>query len=204
MAFTKTKLFSFILVPLNLILIYAVFNSVNGKIALAESIKSSEAAVIKKLILIRDLQKAFLDNNQAYCTSWDSLIDFTKNGLVYNVQVIEKVIARDRDDPNYYKGDIIEISYDTLDARPVIEVLVDTLKFPNFNPDRLPYIPGKGDKQFILKVETIQQGNIKAPVIEVIDPYPVDETRKDSNDNRKRKFLRFGSLVTISTTGNWE
>ena len=41
-------------------------------------------------------------------------------------------------------------------------------------------------------------------VLEVIDPCPADPTRKESNDNRKRKYLRFGSRDEVTTTGNWE
>jgi hypothetical protein len=41
-------------------------------------------------------------------------------------------------------------------------------------------------------------------VIEVIDPYPVDVTRSDKNDNPRRKFLRFGSMNEITLSGNWE
>ena len=204
MAFTKTKIFTLLLIPINVFLIYGVVHSVNSKIKLSEQIIHSEKAVIQKLILIRSIQKAYLDNHGEYCGNWKDLVEFAKNGKVYNVEKIEEVITRHRDDPEYFKGDIIKISYDTIGFQSVIKALVDGAMFPNFNPDHLPHIPNTEDKKFTLEVSTIVQGNINAPVIEVIDPYPLDKTRSDSNENRKHKFLRFGSLNNITTTGNWE
>ena len=41
-------------------------------------------------------------------------------------------------------------------------------------------------------------------VIEVRDTDPVDPTRKEDNDGRNRKPLRFGSRTDVTTSGNWE
>jgi hypothetical protein len=77
-----------------------------------------------------------------------------------------------------------------------------------FNPNidvskigEVPYMPGKMINIFVGKID---KSGLKVDVIEVTDPAPADKTRKESNENKSRKPLRFGSRLDASTTGNWE
>ena len=45
---------------------------------------------------------------------------------------------------------------------------------------------------------------LKVDVIEVRDPNPINPIRKESNEQKARKPLRFGSRLDVSTAGNWE
>jgi hypothetical protein len=77
-----------------------------------------------------------------------------------------------------------------------------------FNPNvdvrkigEVPYMPGKMLDIFVGKVD---KSGLKVDVIEVVDPAPADKSRKESNENKIRKPLRFGSRLDAATTGNWE
>ncbi len=65
-----------------------------------------------------------------------------------------------------------------------------------------------GEKQDGTKYEIfagfVDKSGVKVQVIEVIDPKPDNPARKESNDQKNRKPLRFGSKVDVSTAGNWE
>ncbi len=50
----------------------------------------------------------------------------------------------------------------------------------------------------------VDKSGVKVQVIEVTDPKPDNPIRKESNDQKNRKPLRFGSKVDVSTAGNWE
>lgn len=67
-----------------------------------------------------------------------------------------------------------------------------------------PTPDGQGGKPFIIQVNKVDKSGVKVQVIEVIDPTPDNPNRRESNDARPRKPLRFGSLNDVSTAGNWE
>lgn len=75
------------------------------------------------------------------------------------------------------------------------------------NPDvdikNLGKVPGS-DKQFDIFTSTIDRSGIKVWVIEVRDPAPINPDRKESNEAKNRKPLRFGSRTDVTTAGNWE
>lgn len=77
-----------------------------------------------------------------------------------------------------------------------------------FNPNidlsnigEVPYMPGKMLDIFVGKVD---KSGLLVDVIEVVDPAPADKSRKESNENKIRKPLRFGSRLDAATGGNWE
>ena len=75
---------------------------------------------------------------------------------------------------------------------------------PNIDLSKLgevPYMPGKMLQIFVGKVD---KSGLLVDVIEVVDPAPADRSRKESNENKTRKPLRFGSRLDAATGGNWE
>lgn len=77
-----------------------------------------------------------------------------------------------------------------------------------FNPEvdirkigEVPYQPGLMIDIFVGKVN---KNGLMVDVIEVKDPKPVNSERKESNELKTKKPLRFGSRLDASTVGNWE
>jgi len=60
------------------------------------------------------------------------------------------------------------------------------------------------DKKFEIWADEINKSGVTVDVIEVVDPDPIDKTRKDDSDFKNRRRLRFGSRTEITTAGNWE
>ncbi len=76
------------------------------------------------------------------------------------------------------------------------------------NPDvdikSLSIVPGSGGKTFDIFAQVKDRNGVKVSVIEVKDPAPTNPERKESNEAKNRKPLRFGSRTDVSTAGNWE
>ncbi len=81
----------------------------------------------------------------------------------------------------------------------------DYLFNPNIDLKTLPYVPGgKNNEKFEIFTAKVERGVFKIDVIEVKDPAPINPARKESNEAKNRKPLRFGSRTDVSTAGNWE
>ena len=74
---------------------------------------------------------------------------------------------------------------------------------PNVDVKTLNIVPGSG-KQFDIFVSKIDRSGIPVWVIEVRDPAPINPERKEENEAKNRKPLRFGSRTDVTTAGNWE
>jgi hypothetical protein len=204
---TKTRIFSISLIPVIIFLSYLLYRGIAGKIEEAEAIKRSEARVIERLKNIREAQRAYLSKYGRYTTSFDTLVNFVKTDSLYITQKREIIIPRNPKDPRYYLGDSIRVEIDTLGIEMVLSSVFPSEKFPNFNPDRLPFVPGYDpaeNKKFELFADKILKGRLLVDVIEVVDPYPMDKTRSDKHPSPVRWRLRFGSRTETTTSGNWE
>ncbi|MCU0449783.1 MAG: hypothetical protein MUC97_08040 [Bernardetiaceae bacterium] len=187
-----------------LALMYLVYDSVNGKIQADKEVKRREAEVIERLKEIREAQKLFQQVNGRYTGSWDSLKTFIAAAEVPNVQKREEI---QKGLQSRRGGDSIKVYFDTLGKEKAIDKLFPPDKYPNFQIATLDQIPGWNDpaKTFTLTVQKLEQkGGLKVDVIEVVDAYPFDPSRKDDSPLRKRRRLRFGALDEVTLTGNWE
>ena len=207
----KTRLFTILLIPLILLLAYLLFAGIKQKIDLAEAIKLSEGRVIEKLKMIRAAQKAYLSKYRDYATTWDSLADFVANDTIFITEKKEIIRPRTQDDPLYHtRTDSIRVETKIIGLIMAREQLFPEERYPNFDPYQLKYIPNTDNLEFELFVDEIFKSGVSIDVIEVIDKYPFDKTRYDTkadgtpNPNPKRMFLRFGSKVEVTTSGNWE
>ena len=179
-------------------LAYFLYSRIKFAIDEEKRIVASEQAVIKKLSLIREAEIAYISVNGNYTNNWDTLSHFMENGIFYIVQKSEEIITL------AYGADSILVHLDTLGTVKVYDSLFNQNKYPNLNLGRLKYIPGTEDKAFDLFTDEITKGGVMVDVIEVRDTAPVNPVRKESNEARNKKPLRFGSRTDVTTAGNWE
>jgi len=198
----KTQIFTLLTYPLVLGLAWILYNGVKANIDEAENIKKTEITVVEKLKMIREAQKQYLAANAKYAKTWDELKAYIKDGKVFLVEKHEKIMQRAASES--YKGDSILVTYDTIGVENALDHIFPKDKFPNFDYTKINQHPVFPDKEFTIFADTVRKSNVIVHVTEVVDPFPIDKTRKESNDNRKRRFLRFGSKEETSLTGNWE
>ncbi|NOT77123.1 MAG: hypothetical protein HOP08_19540 [Cyclobacteriaceae bacterium] len=75
---------------------------------------------------------------------------------------------------------------------------------PNTDLTKIGEVPGNPGLMFDIYVKKIDRNGLMVDVIEVKDPKPINPARKDSNEQKTRKPLRFGSRTDVATAGNWE
>ncbi len=189
---------------------YMIYQSVNGPIEFKKVRQERFQAVIDKLKDIRDAQEAYKSVNGKYAANFESLIKFVDTGSYTITQ------QRDSSFMRYDKVYQIELQVDT--------IVIDTLGFVNVkdslfknnpaykNMMDVPY--GQNNEKFELKADIIDKSGYRAPVFEakvkkdvILYDQPGDlmaqENARNSVEEVNGEFITVGSLVDVSTNGNW-
>ncbi len=193
----NTKILTYVLGVVALGLAYYLVHFIYSDIETKRNIAEVEQQVKEKLMIIREAEQAYQATNGQFTSDWDKLTSFINEGKLYIVQKKPEII------PLGYGVDSIIMHIDTLDAVNVKDSLFSAAKYPELDIDRLAYVPGS-EKKFNIFADRIQKSGVTVDVIEVVDSDPVDKTRKEDDERRNRRPLRFGSKTEITTTGNWE
>lgn len=194
----KTKLISVVLLIVSIslggYLVYSIKSSIDEK----ERISRVEKKVQDKLMLIRKAEIGYQAVNGNYTDNWDTLAAFIDNGLFYITEKTETIFQLS------YGADSVHVEIDTLGTLAVIDSLFSGPMFTNYDFSQLKYIPETDNAEFEIFVAEIEKSGVHVDVIEVRDTDPADPKRKEDNDGRNRKPLRFGSRTDVTTNGNWE
>lgn len=173
-----------------------LINTINSSIQQSSRIEEAEKKIISQLKLIRQAESAFVSVNGRYTSNWDSLVNFVKNDVFYVTEKTETIYEIP------YRPDSIVVNIDTLGTVPVYDSLF--AKVPNFDVNRLPYVPGYENVKFKAYANKIDKSGLMVAVIEVWNPKPVSPERDEDSEYTTRKPLRFGSQFSVTTAGNWE
>ncbi len=184
------------------VLAYLVYESIMTPVRFERSVDERTEKVVQNLKDIRAAERSYKSIHDRYTGSFDTLIDFIKNGeipVVYTVQ--------DPDDTTFTK-----VITDTIDYVNVGDSLFKDRA--DYNIKNIRYIPFSEDKEFELDADIIEKGGSEVNVIEVkahykdilrgLDEQLVTNKIKSRNDIEKYPGLKFGSLKEPSTDGNWE
>ena len=175
---------------------YLLYNGIHSTIEEAKEIERIETTVKQKLELIRDAQVAYQGNNGDYADTWEKLIHFVDSGKIWTIQKTEKITML------AYGAEKSEFIYDTLGFEMVYDYLSKV--HGNFNSKDLPELPHAQGKYFALYAKADVRNGVNVDYVEVTDTFPFDRTRKEDNDIKNRRPLKFGSKTEITTAGNWQ
>ncbi|MEQ8303776.1 MAG: hypothetical protein RIB47_10320 [Cyclobacteriaceae bacterium] len=110
-----TKILTYVLFAASAFMAYYLYSGVQKTINDREMVAVKEAAVIEKLMLIREAEIVFQEVNGRYTANWDSLINFIENGQVAIIQRREEITQLE------YGGEKVDIFIDTLGFVPAKE-----------------------------------------------------------------------------------
>lgn len=195
---------------LSFLFAFLIYKSIMGPIEFKKIRKERFQQVINKLKDIRDSQEAYKSVNGRYASNFNSLIKFVDTGSY--------TITTQKDSSFMRMNDAygIELQVDT--------IVIDTLGFVKVkdslfrNDDRfasmmdVPY--AQGGETFEMAANIINKSGYRAPVFEVkvakdviLHDQPEDlrtqENARNSVEEVNGKYLKVGSLVDVSTNGNW-
>jgi hypothetical protein len=127
-----------------------------------------------------------------------------KNQKAYAIQVGDKV-----NEPPFQESGIIQTLADvkvgeSITRGKILITYMDYIFNPNIDLSTLSIVPGSDGLKFDIFAGKVDKNGLKVDVIEVRDPKPIDPKRKENNEQKARKPLRFGSRLDVSTAGNWE
>ena len=107
-----TKILSIVFFVISLGLAWYLYDNINDTIEFKEAIVSTEKQITDKLEIIREAEKAFLEQHGHYTSNWDSLINFIENVKVPITLRTEKITQLS------YGEEKVELQVDTIGFMP--------------------------------------------------------------------------------------
>ena len=195
---------------LSLFFSYKIYDSINGPINFNKVKEIRYSQVIDRMKTIRKAQIAHRDVKGFYANNFDSLIKFVDQGIF---TLIEKKDSSYLQYDRIYRIDMLReiVVIDTLGFVPV----KDSLFKENNDYKLMSEIPIDGlDASFEINSDIIIKNNYRVPVFEVkiaknVILYDQDkdllkqENETVSVDGVNGPEIILGSLVEVSTNGNW-
>ena len=197
-----------LLAGLIVFLAYETVQSIVEPIEFKKEQKKRYDETIQKLKDIRAAQGAYKEVNGDYTASFDTLIDFVKNGQFSIIRKIGEI-------PEDLLGQISEkeaiqkgmISRDTTKVS-----VLDSLFPSNYKIDSLRFIPYSGGHEFTLKKGVVETASkLKVKVFEASAPSKLilkgldEQEIINLNDGLDYKGLKVGSITEVNNgAGNWE
>lgn len=191
---------------------YLLFQSINEPIEYEAEYSKRTTAVVNRLKLIRDAQVAYKTINSKYTGSFDTLIDFVKNGklkmLKMEGSLNDSLLQAGVTEAEAIKMGIIK--------RDTIFIAVKDSVCRDLNPDSLRMVPYTDQQQFELGATVLtSSSNLLIPVFEAKVANKVylkglDEQQRINKDNLAKDLgrypgLKVGSLEEANNNaGNWE
>jgi hypothetical protein len=105
-----TKILTAVFFLISVALAVYLGSSIKSTIDERALISSREAAIIDRLMLIRDAEIVYQEVNGNYTSDWNELINFIENGQVPIIEKKETIITLD------YGADSVIVEYDTLEV----------------------------------------------------------------------------------------
>jgi len=202
----KAKQIALILIPLNIILAYFVFNSIDSEVAFQKVAKERIAENVQKLKDLRQVQIAYKKVNDTYANNFEALIDFLENGSM----VIVKAIGETPD--SLTDAQALELGIINRDTAYVLakETVFDEAylssrngKYP-LNLTTLTNIP-HSEELYSVDAGRVEKGKVMVQVFEISTTYAAVFTGLDAENKsyELENLLKVGSMDEASINGNW-
>ena len=203
----KAKQIALILIPLNIILAYFVYNSINSEVEFQKLAKVRKAENIQKLKDIRAVQISYKNKYKVFSDDFDSLLVFM------NYDSVAVVKSEGEAPDSLTELQAVQaglISRDTIYIAAKSHIFNEDYlttrneKFP-LNIEQLRYIPYTADKSYEIDAGSVEKGEVIVQVFEVSAKYGDVLIGLDA-ENKKydlSSFLRVGSMSEASLNGNW-
>ena len=202
----KAKQIALILIPLNIILAYFVYNSINSEVEFQQVAKVRVAENVQKLKDLRQVQIAYKKVNNTYSNNFESLIDFLENDSM----AIIKAIGETPD--SLTDAQALELGIISRDTAYVLakETVFDEAylssrneKFP-LDLSALTNVPNSNEN-YSVDAGMVEKGKVVVQVFEISTTYGTVFTGLDAKNKSfdLSNLLKVGSMDEASLNGNW-
>ena len=209
----KAKRIALILIPLNIILFYFIYNSIQSEIEFNENAKIRIAENVQKLKDLRQLQIKYKLYKGMFADTFSSLMKFIENDSIAIVKATGETpdsLINGKQITDEIALELGLISRDTTYA-PAKETVFDAAYIDSrkkqfvLNLDELIYIPNS-DVTYNIDAGQIEKGNVTVQVFEISTDYRTVFTGLDAENKSYDldALLKVGSMTEASLNGNWK
>lgn len=178
--------------------VYFNYTTINNEISFSREKDYRYNEVKERLLVIRAAQLAYKDAKKTYATSFDSLVDFVKNGKLS----ILKMEGNEEDSLAVAQGKI---------SREIVEIPVlgsYAFDYKGYPVDSLPYIPYGNGSRFSLETGSMiinNDSSLTQPTMLVSANFRnfLSDLGEKYNKEVPDSLIKLGSLTEATTNGNW-
>ena len=202
----KAKQIALILIPLNIILAYFVYNSINSEVEFQQVAKVRVAENVQKLKDLRQVQIAYKKVNNTYSNNFESLIDFLENDSMAIVKAIGETPDSLTDAQALDLGIISRDTAYVLAKETVFDEAYLSSRNEKFPLDlsALTTVP-HSDQNYSVDAGMVEKGKVVVQVFEISTTYGAVFTGLDAENKSFElgNLLKVGSMDEASLNGNW-
>lgn len=203
----KAKKIALILIPINIILIYFVYNSINSEMVFNKEATIRISNNVQKLKDLRQLQVKYKQNHGEFSDNFEKLEYFLNFEDIKIINIIGET-PDSLSESEALKAGIISADTSYVSAKENVfdETYMKTRKnkFP-LKIDDLTSIP-YSKKKYEVDAGEIQKGNVTVQVFEISTNYQAVFNGLDASNKSYEldEILKVGSMTEASLNGNWK
>jgi len=202
----KAKQIALILIPLNIILAYFVYNSINSEVEFQQVAKVRIAENVQKLKDLRQVQIAYKKVNNTYSNNFESLIDFLENDSMAIVKAIGETPDTLTDSQALELGIISRDTAYVLAKETVFDEAYLSSRNEKFPLDlsALTNVP-HSNQNYSVDAGMVEKGKVVVQVFEISTTYGTVFAGLDAKNKSFElgNLLKVGSMDEASLNGNW-
>ena len=208
----NAKKITLILIPINIILAFFVYDSITSEVEFNKQAKERIAENVQKLKDLRTLQIAYKKENDVFADNFNSLLDFLENDSTTIIKSVGEtpdslVNGKQITDAQALEMGLISRDTSYVSAKESIfdENYIKSRdnKYP-FNINTISIIPFT-EQQYNIDANVIEKGKVNVQVFEISAAFKHVFNGLDA-ENKKydlNSLLKVGSMTEASLNGNW-
>ena len=208
----NAKKITLILIPINIILAFFVYDSITSEVEFNKQAKERIAENVQKLKDLRTLQIAYKKENDVFADNFNSLLDFLENDsttIIKSVGETPDSLVNGKQITDAQALEMGLISRDTLYVSAKESIFDENYiksrdnKYP-LNINTISIIPFT-EQQYNIDANVIEKGKVNVQVFEISAAFKHVFNGLDA-ENKKydlNSLLKVGSMTEASLNGNW-
>ena len=208
----NAKKITLILIPINIILAFFVYDSITSEVEFNKQAKERIAENVQKLKDLRTLQIAYKKENDVFADNFNSLLDFLENDsttIIKSVGETPDSLVNGKQITDAQALEMGLISRDTLYVSAKESIFDENYiksrdnKYP-FDINTLSIIPFT-EQKYNIDANVIEKGKVNVQVFEISAAFKHVFNGLDA-ENKKydlNSLLKVGSMSEASLNGNW-
>ncbi len=203
----KAKQIALILIPLNIILAYFVFNSIDSEVEFNKEAKVRIAENVQKLKDLRQVQTKYKQAKGTFADNFEALIHFLENDSISIVKAIGETPDTLTDVQALELGIISRDTAYVLAKETVFDDAYLDSRNKNFpldiaNLTTVPY----SNEVYSIDAGQVEKGKVIVQVFEISTNYGTVFTGLDAENKSYElgALLKVGSMDEASLNGNWK